>query len=167
MSETQEFPLDNLVNCNQCGAPMKRGQERISLYTCTGRHDETEPCPAPSLRARDLNLHIIPQITRVLMKRGQLDTYKKSVAQRLAQIGERMPGDEELWEIIATIDTEFFIPTNPNRARRARSTLEELIKGIRISHGEAVVEYKKRLPRGTLMAGKNIQEIGLPTSIVE
>ena len=161
----REFPLDNLMLCNQCGAPMELDHSPIPIYTCNRRTDEKEPCPAPSLRARELNLHINSQIARVLMREEDLDRFRQTVTQDLAQRGQGPPDDEDLWATI-NADQQWLIPEDPAQARRARERLEGFIRRIQIGKGEALIEYMAPLPPGTPRAGTILQEIGLPTFLL-
>ena len=51
INATQRFPMDQLLQCGQCGAPMHLEDRPGPVYTCAGSSNQKEPCQTPALRA--------------------------------------------------------------------------------------------------------------------
>ena len=93
---TQRFPLDHLMECGQCGAPMQLEDRPAPVYTCPGSPDQAEPCGTPSLRAADLNRHLLGQVMIMLITDSTFDTFREEVGEALAEAGQEPPEAAEL-----------------------------------------------------------------------
>ena len=80
----RRFPLDHLLECSQCGVPMRLEDGPDPVYTCPGSPDQTEPCQAPALRAEDLNRHLLGQVMSAINHRQHIPWFQGR--------GRRSPG---------------------------------------------------------------------------
>ena len=84
---TQRFPLDDLLQCGQCGGPLHLGNPAEPVYTCAGstdKADRTESCPAPALLAEDLNRLVISQVMSVIITSATENAFRAAVVGALA-----------------------------------------------------------------------------------
>ena len=156
---TQRFPLDHLMECGQCGAPMQLEDRPAPVYTCPGSPDQAEPCGTPSLRAADLNRHLLGQVMIMLITDSTFDTFREEVGEALAEAGQEPPEAAELRR--AAVEPEWLL-AEPE----AGAVLSRFIDRIRVEPRAALVEYRLPLPQGTPLAGAVRQDISLPESLL-
>ena len=156
---TQRFPLDHLMECGQCGAPMHLEDGPAPVYTCPGSPDQTEPCQAPALRAEDLNRHLLGQVMSAIITDSTFDTFREEVGEALAEAGQDPPEEDELRR--NAVDPEWLL-AEPE----AGAVLSRFIERIRVEPRAALVEYRLPLPQGTPLAGAVRQDISLPESLL-
>ena len=159
----RSFPLDNLLQCSQCGAPMYLQTRPEPAYTCAGSTDQAEPCGAPALRAMDLNQHLLSQVLTVLITDSTFPAFRAEVGGALAIFGQELPEDEELHRNI-TSDPGWLMAAE--QVVEAGAVLGRFIDRIQIRKGAALVEYRQPLPAGSPQAGRVRQDISLPESLL-
>ena len=86
------FPLDHLLECSRCGSPMRLQGGPEPTYRCTGQQDQTNPCGAPALRARDLNEHLIREVMKVVITENTLPAFMAAAGGALAEGRQRPHG---------------------------------------------------------------------------
>ena len=85
INATKRFPLNPLLKCGQCGAPMHLEDRPAPVYTCPGSPDQTEPCQAPALRAEDLNRHLLGQVMSAIITDSTFPGFRAEVSGVLAE----------------------------------------------------------------------------------
>ena len=157
---THRFPLDNLLQCAQCGGPLHLVENIPEpAYACAGSTDRTERCPAPPLLAEDLNRHVLSQVMSMIITSATRDTFHQAVRGALAEAGEA--------ETIcgsASLIPDWLL--TPEAAPEGAAVLARFINRIRVEPGVAEVEYTLPLPAGTPLSGKLGQSIDLPESLL-
>jgi hypothetical protein len=163
---TQRFPLDDLLQCGQCGGPLHLGNPAEPVYTCAGstdKADRTESCPAPALRAEDLNRLVISQVMSVIITDSTFHTVREAVGGALAEAGHDATEADELCRNAASVP-EWLMTAE--QAPEGGEVLARFIDRIRVEPGTAEVEYRLPLPAGTPLAGTLRQTISLPESLL-
>ena len=161
INATQRFPLDHLLQCGGCGAPMELEEGPDQVYSCTGKPDRTDPCGAPSLRAADLNRHLLSHVMSVIITDATFRTFREEVGGALAEAGQEPPEADEL-RTTAT-DQDWLLAAE--QAPEAGAILGRFIDRIRLHPGAAQIEYRLPLPAGTPLSGAVRQDISLPPSL--
>ena len=157
----QHFPLDHLLQCGLCGAPMHLEERPHLAYACAGRAAQPAPCGAPYLRAGEANRHLLRQVMSVIITDSTFGTFREQVGGALAEAGQAPPEEDELRRTAA--DPGWLLV--PEQAVEAGTILGRFIDRIWVHPGTAVVEYKLPLPPGTPMAGAVRQDISLPATL--
>ena len=156
---SQRFPLDHLMECSQCGVPMRLEDGPDPVYTCPGSPDQTEPCQAPALRAEDLNRHLLGQVMSAIITDSTFPGFRAEVGGALAEAGQDPPEEDELRR--NAVEPEWLL-AEPE----AGAVLSRFIDRIRVEPRAALVEYRLPLPQGTPLAGAVRQDISLPESLL-
>ena len=160
---TQRFPLDHLLQCGQCGAPMQLDDGPDPIYACTGRPDGADPCGTPALRAEDLNRRLLGQVMSVIITDRTFDAFKAAVGGALAEAGHDATEADDLVRKAASVP-EWLMTRE--QAPEGGEVFGRFINRILVEPGTAEVEYKLPLPAGTPLAGKLVQTISLPESVL-
>ena len=92
----QHFPLDHLLQCGLCGAPMHLEERPDLAYACAGRAAQPAPCGAPYLRAAEANRHLLRQVMSVIITDSTFGTFREQVGGALAEAGQAPPEEDEL-----------------------------------------------------------------------
>ena len=163
INATQRFPMDQLLQCGQCGAPMHLEDRPGPVYTCAGSSNQKEPCQAPALRAADLNRHLLGQVMSVIITDSTFHTVREAVGGALAEAGHDATEADELCRIAASVP-EWLMTAE--QAPEGGEVLARFIDRIRVEPGTAEVEYRLPLPAGTPLAGTLRQTISLPESLL-
>ena len=75
---TPKSPLDGLLRCEDCKCPMvfdERNPTRQPVYTCNPRTHNGKPhCPAPELKACDLDNFVISQVMDTVLTKENTAT---------------------------------------------------------------------------------------------
>ena len=158
---TQRFPLDELLQCGQCGAPLHLADQ---VYTCSGRPNGTDPCTAPPLRAADLNRHLLSQVMSVIITDSTFAAFKAAVGGALGEAGHHDPAEAD--DLIKNAATAPDWLMTAEQAPEGGEVWGRFIERIRVGPGAAEVEYRLPLPAGTPLAGKLGQTISLPESVL-
>ena len=161
INTTQHFPLDHLLQCGLCGAPMHLKVRPDLVYACAGRAAQPAPCGAPHLRAAEANRHLLSQVMSVIITDSTFRTFREKVGGALAEAGQEPPEEDELRR--TATDPGWLLV--PEQAAEAGTVLGRFIDRIRVRPGTAEVEYKLPLPAGTPLAGAVRQDISLPPSL--
>ena len=103
INATQRFPMDQLLQCGQCGAPMHLEDRPGPVYTCAGSSNQKEPCQAPALRAADLNRHLLGQVMSVIITDSTFHTVREAVGGALAEAGHDATEADELCRNAASV----------------------------------------------------------------
>ncbi len=163
---TQRFPLDDLLQCGQCGGPLHLGNPAEPVYTCAGstdKADRTESCPAPALLAEDLNRLVISQVMSVIITSATENAFRAAVVGALEEAGHEVTeAADEICRSAASVPAWLMAS---EQAPEGGAVLERFINRIRIEPGAAEVEYRLPLPAGTPLAGRVSQTISLPESL--
>ena len=164
INTTQRFPLDDLLQCRQCGGPLHL-LENIPepAYACAGSTDRTERCQAPALLAEELNRYLLSQVMSVIITSATRRTLQEAVRDALAEAGHE-PGEAETIFGSASLIPDWLL--TPEAAPEGAEVLVRFINRIRVEPGVAVVEYKLPLPAGTPLSGKLEQTITLAESLL-
>ena len=159
---TQRFPLDQLLQCGQCGGPLHlvENTPEEPTYTCAGSTDETEPCHAPALLAEDLNRHLLGQVLSVIITSATGTIFRAAVVGALEEAGHE--DAEAADEICRSVESVPAWLMASEQALEGGEVLGRFIDRIRVEPGAAEVEYKLPLPGGTPLAGMLSQTISLP-----
>ena len=161
---THRFPLDNLLQCAQCGGPLHLVENIPEpAYACAGSTDRTERCPAPPLLAEDLNRHVLSQVMSMIITSATRDTFHQAVRGALAEAGHEA-GEAETICGSASLIPDWLL--TPEAAPEGAAVLARFINRIKVETGVAQVEYKLPLPAGTPLSGKLEQNISLPASLL-
>ena len=163
INATQRFPMDQLLQCGQCGAPMHLEDRPDPVYTCAGSSNQKEPCQAPALRAADLNRHLLGQVMSVIITDSTFHTVREAVCGALAEAGHDATEADELCRNAASVP-EWLMTAE--QAPEGGEVLARFIDRIRVEPGTAEVEYRLPLPAGTPLAGTLRQTISLPESLL-
>ena len=163
INATQRFPIDQLLQCGQCGAPMHLEDRPGPVYTCAGSSNQKEPCQAPALRAADLNRHLLGQVMSVIITDSTFHTFRETVGGALAEAGHDATEADELCRNAASVP-EWLMTAE--QAPEGGEVLARFIDRIRVEPGTAEVEYRLPLPAGTPLAGTLRQTISLPESLL-
>jgi hypothetical protein len=163
INATQRFPMDQLLQCGQCGAPMHLEDRPGPVYTCAGSSNQKEPCQAPALRAADLNRHLLGQVMSVIITDSTFHTVREAVGGALAEAGHDATEADELCRNAASVP-EWLMTAE--QAPEGGEVLARFIDRIRVEPGTAEVEYRLPLPAGTPLAGTLRQTISLPESLL-
>ena len=163
INATQRFPMDQLLQCGQCGAPMHLEDRPGPVYTCAGSSNQKEPCQAPALRAADLNRHLLGQVMSVIITDSTFHTVREAVGGALAEAGHDATEADELCRNAASVP-EWLMAAE--QAPEGGEVLARFIDRIRVEPGTAEVEYRMPLPAGTPLAGTLRQTISLPESLL-
>ena len=158
---TQRFPLDNLLQCGQCGTPLHLADQ---VYTCSGGPNGTDPCTAPPLRAADLNRHLLSQVMSVIITDSTFDAFKAAVGGDLGEAGHHDPAEAD--DLIKNAATAPDWLMTAEQAPEGGEVFDRFIERIRVGPGAAEVEYRLPLPAGTPLAGRSGQTISLPESVL-
>ena len=159
---TQRFPLDDLLQCRQCGGPLHLMNIPTKVaYTCAGRTDQAE-CQAPALLAEDLNRYVLSQVMSMIITSATRGTFQEAVRDALAEAGHE-PGAAETIFGSTSVVPDWLL--TPEAAPEGGAVLARFIHRIRVEPGIAEVEYKLPLPAGTPLSGKLGQNINLPESL--
>ena len=162
---TQRFPLDDLLQCGQCGGPLHLGNPAEPVYTCAGstdKADRTESCPAPALLAKNLNRLLISQVMSVIITSATENAFRTAVVRALAEAGHEAEAADEICSSATSVPAWLMAS---EQAPEGGAVLERFINRIRIEPGAAEVEYRLPLPAGTPLAGRVSQTISLPESL--
>ena len=163
INATQRFPMDQLLQCGQCGAPMHLEDRPGPVYTCAGSSNQKEPCQAPALRAADLNRHLLGQVMSVIITDSTFHTVREAVGGALAEAGHDATEADELCRNAASVP-EWLMTAE--QAPEGGEVLARFIDRIRVEPGTAEVEYRLPLLAGTPLAGTLRQTISLPESLL-
>ena len=163
INATQRFPMDQLLQCGQCGAPMHLEDRPGPVYTCAGSSNQKEPCQAPALRAADLNRHLLGQVMSVIITDSTFHTVREAVGGALAEAGHDATEADEICRNAASVP-EWLMTAE--QAPEGGEVLARFIDRIRVEPGTAEVEYRLPLPAGTPLAGTLRQTISLPESLL-
>ncbi len=163
INATQRFPMDQLLQCGQCVAPMHLEDRPGPVYTCAGSSNQKEPCQAPALRAADLNRHLLGQVMSVIITDSTFHTVREAVGGALAEAGHDATEADELCRNAASVP-EWLMTAE--QAPEGGEVLARFIDRIRVEPGTAEVEYRLPLPAGTPLAGTLRQTISLPESLL-
>ena len=144
---TQRFPLDNLLQCGQCGAPLHLEDGPDPAYACAGRSDRTEPCGAPFLRAEDLNRHLLSQVMSVIITDSTFDAFKAAVGGALGEAGHHDPAEAD--DLIKNAATAPDWLMTAEQAPEGGEVWGRFIERIRVGPGAAEIQYRLPLPAGT------------------
>ena len=163
INATKRFPLDDLLQCGQCGGPLHLVENIPEpAYACAGSTDRTERCPAPPLLAEDLNRHLLSQVMSMIITSATRNTFQEAVRDALAEAGHE-PGAAETIFGSTSVVPDWLL--TPEAAPEGGAVLARFIHRIRVEPGIAEVEYKLPLPAGTPLSGKLGQNINLPESL--
>ena len=164
INATKRFPLDDLLQCRQCGGPLHLVEDIPEpAYACAGSTDSTKRCPAPPLLAEDLNRCVIRQVMSAIITSATRDTFQEAIRDALAEAGHE-PGEAETIFGSASLIPDWLL--TPEAAPEGGAVLARFINRIRVEPGVAEVEYKLPLPAGTPLSGKLGQNINLPESLL-
>ena len=163
INATQRFPMDQLLQCGQCGAPMHLEDRPGPVYTCAGSSNQKESCQAPALRAADLNRHLLGQVMSVIITDSTFHTVREAVGGALAEAGHDATEADELCRNAASVP-EWLMKAE--QAPEGGEVLARFIDRIRVEPGTAEIEYRLPLPAGTPLAGTLRQTISLPESLL-
>ena len=156
------FPLDHLLECGRCGATVRLQGRPEPTYRCTGQPDQTNPCGAPALRARDLNQRLIREVMKAVITDSTLPAFIAEAGGALAEARQRPMGVEELRRVATS--PEWLM--DESQASEAGAVLGRFIDRIRVHPGTAEVKYKMPLPAGTRLTGALRQDVSLPDSVL-
>ena len=163
INATKRFPLDDLLQCAQCGGPLHLVNIPPKLaYTCAGSTDQPE-CPAPPLWAEDLNRRLLSQVMSMIITSATRNPFQAAVRDALAEAGHEAGAAETIFGSASLIPDWLL---TPEAAPEGGAVLARFINRIRVEPGVAEVEYKLPLPAGTPLSGKLRQNINLPESLL-
>ena len=162
---TQRFPLDQLLQCGQCGGPLHlvENTPEEPTYTCAGSTGSTgriPSCPALALLAEDLNRHLLGQVLSVIITSATGTIFRAAVVGALEEAGHE--DAEAADEICRSVESVPAWLMASEQALEGGEVLGRFIDRIRVEPGAAEVEYKLPLPGGTPLAGMLSQTISLP-----
>ena len=139
INATQRFPMDQLLQCGQCGAPMHLEDRPGPVYTCAGSSNQKEPCQAPALRAADLNRHLLGQVMSVIITDSTFHTVREAVGGALAEAGHDAGEADELCKNAASVP-EWLMTAE--QAPEGGEVLARFIDRIRVEPGRTLLKDK-------------------------
>ena len=164
---TPKSPLDGLLRCEDCKCPMvfdERNPTRQPVYTCNPRTHNGKPhCPAPELKACDLDNFVISQVMDTVLTKENTATLEAFTQ----ELTTNNPKEEN--EVITRAD----VITNPQRfvkalggVKETREVLGIFIAQITAGSGTLTVHYSVPLPSDSPFSACRRQDIELPTEIL-
>ena len=172
---TLDAVLNGIITCGQCNAGMALNQDetgnRNPYFTCSHQAGQNFPkCLIPDLDANQLDKLVVEKVMETIMTKKHLSMLLAKTDQLLAMKLEEfqdcpMAQEAQLYSKKGLQE----MATSHNlliQAAEGPQTLRELLRtfidDIRITPGNAAVQYKIPLPHGSPLAGKYEQDIPLP-----
>ena len=163
---TPKSPLDGLVSCGLCGAPMDHEaptQDHEASYACRNSHTNGgEDAP---LR---VDTHTTDrEIIRTVLETILTDQGRSIVASTIRDLGDQASTglNFPLEDISLLKEDPYFFLQAVKGIENARNFLSGFITRVRLFPGRAVVQYQFPLPSGSPMAGAKEQEVHLPANL--
>ena len=157
---TPKTPLDGLISCGSCGAPMRYDEatgDHEALYVCRQEHRTGTEV---RLEAHTTDRLVISNaLTAVLTEEG-MATVWSAITERDDQGGMRSAFPAEDISLLKE-DPGFFLEA-VGGYDKARSFLATFITRIKLFPDRAVVQYALPLPSHSHLAGATEQEVHLP-----
>ena len=155
---TDTTPIVRLINCGDCGAPMRYREAaggRQALYACEEEHRTGR---SVRLQAHATDYLVIGGVLNAIFRGRSFATVQSAVSEYEANEGVRgRPGED-----IASLRDEIslFLRTE-DRVDVAAHFLTRFIRDVKLFPDRAVVHYALPLPADSRLAGATEQEIPL------
>ena len=165
MGTPPKSPLDGLVICGSCGAPIDfegPGQGREARYACNGNHEcRRNPLRVPADWADRL---IIGSILVAVLTDNGISTVKSAITKpdEAENAGRAFPGED----VGLLREDPYFFLQSVRTMENARNFLATFITRVKLFPDRAVVHYAMPLPADSHLAGATKQEVPLSANLV-
>ena len=157
---TLKTPLDGLISCGSCGAPMRcdeATEDREALYVCRQEHHTGTEV---RLEAHTTDRLVISSVLTAILTDESIATVQSSIMERNEQDGMRSTFPAEDISLLREDPCLFLEAVGGNE--KARSFLATFITRIKLFPDMAVIQYAFPLPSHSQLAGATEQEVHLP-----
>ena len=164
---TPKSPLDGLVSCGACGAPMEYEaptQDHEASYACRSVHTRGgDSRPPLRVEAHTTDRVVIRSVLEaILTERGNfiLESTIRNPGEQ-EDTGPKFPSED----ISLLKEDPYFFLQAVKGMENARNFLATFISGIKLFPERAVVQYAFPLPSESHLAGAKEQEVHLPANL--
>lgn len=164
MGTPPKSPLDGLVICGSCGAPIDfegPAEDREARYACNGNHEcRRSPLLVPADSADQL---IIGSVLVAVLTDNGISAVKSAITEpdEAENAGRTFPGEDVG---LLREDPRFFLQA-VRTVENARNFLATFITRVKLFPDRAVVHYVMPLPADSHLAGATKQEIPLTAKL--
>ena len=164
---TPKSPLDGLVSCGACGAPMEYEaptQAHEASYACRSVHTSGgDSRPPLRVEAHTTDRAVIRSVLEaILTERGNfiLESTIRNLEEQ-EDTGPKFPSED----ISLLKEDPYFFLQAVKGMENARNFLATFISSIKLFPERAVVQYAFPLPSESHLAGAKEQEVHLPANL--
>ena len=164
---TPKSPLDGLVSCGACGAPMEYEaptQDHEASYACRSAHTSGgDSRPPLRVEAHTTDRAVIRSVLEaILTERGNsiLESTIRNPGEQ-EDTGPQFPSED----ISLLKEDPYFFLQAVKGMENARNFLATFISSIKLFPERAVVQYAFPLPSESHVAGAKEQEVHLPANL--
>ena len=156
---TPKTPLDGLISCGSCGAPMRYDEatgDHEALYVCDREH---EAGTEVRLQAHSTDRLVISGVLNAVLTEKGIASVRAGISETGEQRGTGSGFPAEDIGLLKE-DPDLFTRA-VGGAEKAGNFLAMFITRIKLFPEKAVVRYAMPLPSGSHLAGTSEQEINL------
>ena len=164
---TPQTPLDGLVSCGNCGAPMhyeEPNEDHEALYVCAedhggdGRSNQTLEIPVHTT-----DRLVLGNVLGAVLTEKTIAIVRSSISESDERSGTGSSFPAEDLNLLK--ENPYFFLRAVKGTEKARDFLAMFITRIRLSTDKAVIQYALPLPSDSHLAGAIEQEVQLSASL--
>ena len=163
---TPKSPLDGLVSCGLCGAPMEYEeptQDHEASYACRHSHTSVgDSRPPLRVEAHTTDREIIRSVLEAILTEKS-DSIIESAIREMRE--ERGSSSFPIEDVSLLKEDPYFFLQAVKGVENARNFLSTFINQVKLSPDKAIVQYAFPLPSHSHLAGAKEQEVHLPANL--
>ena len=164
---TPKSPLDGLVSCGRCGAPMDFAApawDQEAMYACNEQHSAAGRDPQPlQVLAHTTDRLVISSVLGAVLTEKSISKVRSAIREFDEKEGASTTFAAE--DISLLKEDPYFFLRAVRGTENARNFLAMFITRIKLLPDRAVIQYAMPLPSDSHLAGATEQEVHLSANL--